>query len=294
MKKAGLKTLIVVAGGGLAVFLCVLVFLVSVRSTKPVVVAKAALPAGARLTAGYVEVREIPAAAVLPNALSDISQAEGQVLTIARAPGDQITADMLGDQATVGLANQIPPGHRAVAVHVDQASGLLGIIRPGDRVSVVAIVSPDAVGNMIQPLLPQMTEMAGTGEKVSGGTVITETQAAPSTVAYVTVTGLRVLLVPYSFRYQEVLPDEKTGMFSSAFTTAAAQQESVVLLEVPVNPVEINGTKVSPAALLPLLDAEAKLHLLLEPATDDGVRVTVGAELGDLYRAMTAYRTPRQ
>jgi hypothetical protein len=281
MKKAGLKTLIVVAGGGLAVFLCVLVFLVSVRSTKPVVVAKAALPAGARLTAGYVEVREIPAAAVLPNALSDISQAEGQVLTIARAPGDQITADMLGDQATVGLANQIPPGHRAVAVHVDQASGLLGIIRPGDRVSVVAIVSPDAMGSMIQPLLPQMTEMAGTGEKVSGGTVITETQAAPS-------------MVPYSFRYQEVLPDEKTGMFSSAFTTAAAQQESVVLLEVPVNPVEIGDTKVSPAALLPLLDAEAKLHLLLEPATDDGVRVTVGAELGDLYRAMTAYRTPRQ
>jgi Flp pilus assembly protein CpaB len=289
MKKAGLKTLIVVAGGGLAVFLCVLVFLVSVRGTKPVVVAKTALPAGARLTAEYVEVREIPASAVLPNALSDISQAENQVLTIARAPGDQITADMLGDQATVGLANQLSPGHRAVAVHVDQASGLLGIIRPGDKVSVVAIVSPDAMGSMIQPLLP--AEM--TGEQVSG-TVITETQAAPSTVAYVTVTGLRVLLVPYSFRYQEVLPDKETGMFSSAFTTAAAQQESVVLLEVPVNPVEINGTKVSPAALLPLLDAKAKLHLLLEPATDDGVRVTVGAELGDLYRAMTAYRTPRQ
>lgn len=289
MKRRGAKTLIIVAGGGLAIFLCVLAFLASVRMTKPVVVAKQALPAGARLTAEYVEIREIPAQAILPNAASSLEEVEGQVLTVARAPGDQITKDMLGDQAAVGISNQLRPGHRAVAVHVNQASGLVGIIRPGDRVSVVAIVSPDELGTMLQPV-------SIAGEATFTGTIaetITETITPPSTAAYVVVSGLNVLLVPYTFRYQEVLPSEETGLFSSAFTTASATQESVVLLEVPVDPVEVApGIRVSPVALLPLLDTKASLFLVLEPVQDDGVRVTVGAELGDLYRAMTAYRSP--
>lgn len=289
--KKGTRTIIIVAGGGLAVFLCVLAFLASMRMTKPVVVAKQALPAGARLTAEYVEIKEIPAQAILPNAASSLEEVDGQVLTVARAPGDQITKDMLGDQAAVGLENQIRPGYRAVAVHVNQASGLVGVLRPGNRVSVVAIVSPDALSTMgFQPVSTQMPESvpAGTQE-------ITQTVEPPATASYVVVSGLNVLLVPYTFRYQEVMPSEETGLFSAAFTTAGATQESVVLLEVPVAPVEIaNGIQMSPATLLPLLDAatEAQLYLLLEPAQDDGVRVTVGAELGDLYRAMTAYRSP--
>lgn len=287
--KKGARTLLVVAGGGLAVFLCVLVFLASVRMTRPVVVAKQALPAGARLTAEYVEIREIPAQAILPNAATSLEEVDGQVLTVARAPGDQITKDMLGDQAVVGLENQIRPGHRAVAVHVNQASGLVGIIRPGSRVSVVAIVSPEALGTFgFQPV-------QSVGE-ITGTTTVTETVQPPSTVANVVVSGLNVLLVPYTFRYQEVLPSEEEGIFSTAFTTMGATQESVVLLEVPVAPVEIApGIWMSPATLLPLLDANDKtqLYLILEPARDDGVRVTVGAELGDLYRAMTAYRQPK-
>lgn len=287
--KKGAKTLLIVAGGGLAVFMCVLVFLASVRMTKPVVVAKQALPAGARLTAEYVEVREIPAQAILPNAASSLEEVDGQVLTIARAPGDQITRDMLGDQAAVGLEHQIRPGHRAVAVHVNHASGLVGVLRPGNRVSVVAIVSPDALSTMgFRPVSMPESVPAGTQE-------ITQTVEPPATAAYVVVSGLNVLLVPYTFRYREVMPSEETGLFSTAFTTMSAAQESVVLLEVPVAPVEIaNGIRMSPAALLPLLDAdaEAQLYLLLEPAQDDGVQVTVGADLGDLYRAITAYRSP--
>ena len=284
--KKGARTIIIVAGGGLAVFLCVLAFLVGTRMTKPVVVAKQALPAGARLTAEYVEIREIPAQAILPNAASTLEEVDGQVLTVARAPGDQITRDMLGDQAAVGLGNQLRPGHRAVAVHVNQASGLLGILRPGDRVSVVAIVSSDDLSVSFQPVQVQAAESGATEPEV-----ITETIEPPTSAAYVVISGLNVLLIPYTFRYQEVLPSKETGLFSTAFTTTGAQQESVILLEVPVAPVEIApGIRMSPAALLPLLDAKAELYLLLEPVQDDGVRVTVGAELGDLYRAMTAYR----
>lgn len=284
--KRSARTILIVAGGGLVVFLCVLVFLASVRMTRPVVIAKQALPAGARLTAEYVEVKEIPAQAILPNAATALEEVEGQVLTVARAPGDQITKDMLGDQAVVGLEHQIRPGHRAVAVHVNQASGLIGIIRPGNRVSVVAVVSQDDLG--MGGFSPSQTAV----QPITPTEVITEVIQPPSTAAYVVVSGLNVLLVPYTFRYQEVLPSEEQGIFSSAFTTVGATQESVVLLEVPVAPVEIApGILMSPVALLPLLDARADLYLLLEPAQSDGVQVTVGAELGDLFRAITAYRS---
>jgi len=293
MEKKGVRALLITVGGGLVVFLLLAAFLGGLRRTEPVVVAAAPLPAGARLTADYLEVREIHASAVLPNALSTIEEAEGQVLTIARATGDQVTADMLGDQATVGVATQLEPGHRAVAVHVNRASGLVGALRPGDRVAVVAIVDPQTAGVGQTGAMPLFSEEAALGGLEGDGEEQPEVRYPPSPAAYVVVSGLRVLLVPQTFRYEETLPDEEGGAFSLARTTAAAQQEGVILLDAPVYPVEIaDGVEASPAALLPLLDAYAHLHLLLEPADDDGVTISVGAELGDLYRAIVGWEKP--
>jgi len=293
MKSKGTRALLITVGGGVLVFFLLAAFLGSLRNTRPTVVAAKPLPAGARLTADVLVVKEIHASARLPNALSSVEEAEGQVLTIARAPGDQVTADMLGDQAAVGIASQLEPGHRAVAVRVNSASGLLGVIRPGDRVAVVAIVGPqEANQETMYTALPEtpVTGPGGTPGIPAGATeAVTSTLSSnPSPVAYVVVSGLRVLLIPQTFRYEEVLPEEdETGLFAVARTTSSAQEESVILLDVPVEPVEIaQGVRMSPAALLPLLDNRAKLHLLLEPQKDDGVRITVGASLGDLYRAM--------
>jgi len=286
MQKKGAKSYLLTVGGAIVVFLLVAIFLGSLRSTKKIVVAKASIPAGARLTANYLELREIHTADTLPNALEKIEDAEGQVLTIARAPGDQITADMLGDAATVGLANQLQPGHRAVAVHVDQASGLVGIVRPGDRVAVVAVVDPqDAQMAQATRAMRGMLPLASTIKTTSTMPIYD-----PAPAAYIVVSGLRVLLVPQMFRYEETLPDEKEGTFAVARTSMSAQRESVVLLDVPVEPVEIaDGVTISPAALLPLLDAKARVHLLLEPVEDDHTQIEVGAELGDLYRAMIGW-----
>ncbi len=298
MKSKGTRALLVTVGGGLVVFLLLAAFLGGLRSTTEVVVAAQPLPAGARLTANVLEVRQVHSSAALPNALKSVEEAEGQVLTVARIPGDQITADMLGDQATVGIASQLEAGHRAVAVHVNQASGLVGILRPGDRVAVVAIVNPQEAGVDTGSYSPFATSIGiGTGETAGeitrSQTEITPTTSSSSPAAYVVVSGLRVLLVPQTFRYEETLPGDEEGAFSLARTTAQAAQQSVVLLDVPVEPVEVApGVKMSPAALLPLLDANAILHLLLEPATDDGVTVTVGANLGDLYRAMVGLELP--
>lgn len=283
--------MLITVGGGLIVFVLLAAFLGSLRSTRPTVVAIKPLPAGARLTAGVLAVREIHTSARLPNALSSIEDAEGQVLTIARSTGDQITADMLGDQAVVGIAAQLEPGHRAVAIRVTQASGLAGIIRPGDKVSVVAIIDPQQAGaeTYFQPIAGEIPVSPGEGMTITS----TVTPTIPSTVAYVVFSGLRILLVPQSFRYEEVLPEEDpSGLFAVARTTASAQQEAVILLDVPLEPIEVAGIRTSLATLLPLLDAKAKMYLLLEPVQEDNIRVATGTNLGELYQAILKSAIP--
>lgn len=284
--KKGTRALLITVGGGLVVFLLLASFLGSLQDTRPTVVAVRPLPAGARLTANVLAVKEIHSSARLPNALSRIEDAEGQLLTIARSTGDQITADMLGDQAVVGLAAQLEPGHRAVAIRVTRVGGLAGTIRPGSKVSVVAVMDPQEVNAEALYSRPIVGEIpasrVGTPEATAAITPVT-----PSTVAYVVFSGLRVLFVPQSFRYEEVLPEEdSSGLFAVARTTVSAQEESVILLDVPVEPVEIAGVRTSLATLFPALDAKARMYLLLEPVEEDGIRITTGTNLGELYRAI--------
>jgi Flp pilus assembly protein CpaB len=289
-KKKGFRSYLITIGGAVVVFVLVTAFLGGLRSTTEVVVARASIPAGARLVEGYLELREVHTGDVLPNALTSIEEAQGQVLTIARAPGDQVTADMVGSAATVGLANQLEPGHRAVAVHVNQASGLLGVLRPGDRVALVAIVDPQAA--QVETSRTYYSPLPEGNAQNNEETEVVE-QELPGPSAHVVISGLRVLLVPQLFRYEEVLPEDDDDMFAPARTSASAQNNSVILLDVPTKPVEIaSGLEMSPAALLPLLDAHAELHLVLEPVESDGVQIEVGAELGDLYRGMIGWTDP--
>jgi hypothetical protein len=103
--------------------------------------------------------------------------------------------------------------------------------------------------------------------------------------ARVTVSGLKVLLVPQSFRYEEV-PQDQTGQLSPVRASAGAQQNSIVLLQAPLAPVEVApGVRLSPAELLALLDEKATLHLALEPrdGLTDQVKSAIGVQLADVY-----------
>ncbi len=259
----------------LALVLAVLVaaFFASVANLKPVVVAAHPLGAGTRLNEKAVVVKRIPAAAVLPDAFSSIEEVKGQVLTMPRNTGDQITASMVGPEAASTIAAALPSTHRAVAIHVDRATGLMGMIGVGDKVSVVAVLDPTRLNILtVSPIVEA-------GKKAS---------SPPGPMAIITVSGLRVLKVPQLFRYQEIPQEEgETGsLWAPAVTTMAQQEEGVVLLDVPMEPVEVApGLKVSPVELLPLLDATARIHLVWEPEDADYSIATVGVDLADLVEA---------
>lgn len=312
MRKAR-SSIVVIGVLALITFVLVAGVLSAAQKKAPTVVAARALEVGTKLSLADVEVKQIHAGAILEGAFTKAEDVAGLVITVQRLRGDQLTANMVGDAAQNALAQALDPDHRALAIHVDQASGLAGLLRPGDSVSAVGIVDPSALG--------------GVG-----------TQRATGAGAKVLLTGLKVLFVPYEFRYRE-LSTEDGGLMSPVMASSGGREKGVIVLSVPIQLITVtwqistvvpsavsveasgaisvtvraSGTstgtvlagaptsevsqsmadpnptlRVSPVELLALLDTQAKVYLVMEPATRGDEVQTPGVYLTDLLPDVAA------
>jgi len=273
-----------------------------IRPTQ-VVVAKVAIAPGTILTDQLVELRTIPMGAKPADALTKVEDAAGKMLAVGRAPGDMVVQAVLGEIAGAGIPAELPEGHVALAIHVDQASGVAGLLRPGQSVTVIGMLSPDLLkdnpisvvtGPMTDFGMPTLSPTRVAGMPLPSPTP-TPTPAPPSSpLARLAVTGLRVLMVPQSFRYEEVPAGaSQDQMYSSARTSMSAQEGSVIVLDVPTTKIEVvPGLWTDAASLLAALDQYGSVHLALEPAgglnLKSGDLVTLN--LGDLYEVLNDNR----
>lgn len=293
------RSYIVVAGLALLAFILTFALLSGVVVPKPVVVARLDLTAGTRLTADLLEVRTLPGSAIPDGAYTTLTEAEGKVLTTARVAGDPITAYVAGEStASSGIPAQLADNTVAISIRVDQATGLAGVLRPGQTVSVIAIIDPGVIQqSALQSVTSSVLEAPAAAS--SGGVSPTPMPPTPipqppvSPAARIVISGLKVLVVPQSFRYEESATTGSSDSFLPARTTVTLQQNSVILLEVPVTPVEIApGLIASPAELLALLNQTAVIHLVLEPANGLNIRVDAipAVDLAELYQSITGYQ----
>lgn len=275
-KSNSILPILLVAG---AAFVLTFFFLTALRADTSVVVAARPIAVGARLTENDVKVVQMRSADVLPRAIKKVEDAVGKLSGAQRLAGDQLTADSIGDKASSAIAGGLGPDKRAVAVRVDIASGLAGVIRAGDLVSLVAVVTPPQKQNQ-QAQAPAVKPITTTVQ-------VKPTEhpgLAPITpFSRLTATGLKVLLVPQTFRYREASETDKEG-FAPA-QTVNIRESSVVVLEVPIAPIAVQGANgtlsVSLPELLPLLDANGKLYLVLEPPTSSKSQ-TIGVAIEQL------------
>jgi Flp pilus assembly protein CpaB len=140
-RQSGTSTGSTVSGGAAA----------TVAVTTPVVQAAANIPLGAVIAANQVTVKTVPATSAPVNAFSDTSQVVGRIARQAITAGDTITtADFASGNTAQGdqIVEALKSGFRAMAVEVDQGSGVGTLIQPGDRVDVVIALT-------IQEYLPQ-------------------------------------------------------------------------------------------------------------------------------------------
>lgn len=272
-----------------------------VRPTQ-VVVARVPIAPGTLLTAELVELHTIPAGAKPADALTKVEEAAGKMVAVGRAPGDIIVQSVLGEVAGAGLPAELPEGHIAMAIHVDLASGVAGLLRAGQTVTIIGMLSPDLIRDNPTTVLPAAIPAFSSPSLTPSAPLLatstptpTPTPAPPSApLARLAITGLKVLMVPQSFRYEEVPAGaSQEQLFSSARTNAASQEGSVIVLDVPTQQVEVTpGMKVDPPTLLAALDKYGTIHLALQSTKGLNLDVSdvLTLNLGELYEEMNDYR----
>ena len=176
--------LILLIGVFLAIVAFVLVFLVlqgsqtnnnngtvAAPTTGPVVVAKSDIPLSTRIRADQVEVKTLNLTAINAGAFQDPSQVVGQVARQPVAAGAQITQTTLNGGLSGTVINvQTPAGQRAIAVRVDQISGVGTVIKTGDYVDAIMSLTEEQFASITQdPNNPKQVVVTNPGPK--GATV---------------------------------------------------------------------------------------------------------------------------
>jgi len=255
-----------------AIGLLTILLLNGVIRPTPMVVAKVAIAPGTVLTADQLEVRTVPAGGRPADAFKTVEELIGQSLAVQRAAGDAITASVLGDNAQAGIPAQLEPGHVAIAVNVDLSSGVAGLLRPGQTVTIIGLLTPDVVSSQagLSSVIPASSVIVP-GPSADPETMLTPTPTATpiplmGPVGRISISGLRVLMVPQSFQYQEIPAGaSQEEMFASSATSS--KDSGVIVLDVPTTPMEVApGVFVNPATLIAALDQFGVVYLALEPS----------------------------
>lgn len=86
-----------------------------------------------------VQLKEFPSSFVQPAALSSVEEAVGLVALAPISTGEQILQTKITKPGpTTGLSLQVAPGRRALTIPIDEMRGVAKLLKPGDRVDVIA------------------------------------------------------------------------------------------------------------------------------------------------------------
>jgi pilus assembly protein CpaB len=114
------------------------------QAQTKILVAKTDIPKGAVIAPNMVAPEAIPEQYIQPRAVTSLDRIEGMVTAQAISKGEQVTLNqLLSNQQASGesLAMATPIGKRAISIMVDNIASLAGMMRPGDNVDVIGLIS---------------------------------------------------------------------------------------------------------------------------------------------------------
>lgn len=111
-----------------------------------VLVAREDIPRGSYaddlLKSGAIQRVQVPQRYVAAGAISSVRSVADRILAVPVSKGEMLTAQRFQYPSEAGLAFNVPKDFVAVTVPVDEARGLAGLVKVGDRVAVVATIDP--------------------------------------------------------------------------------------------------------------------------------------------------------
>jgi Flp pilus assembly protein CpaB len=139
-------------------------------------------PADAIATGNATRQTSVAQSALVAGAVTDFSQLRDKVATHDILPGQQLSADDFTAVDTKSLSGQVSKDQRAVSIPLDTSHGMVGQVKPGDRVDVFAGFNVDssagAESAVLKPLASNVLVLkspkkAKTSGVTSSGSVVT-------------------------------------------------------------------------------------------------------------------------
>ena len=134
-----------------------------------VLIAASDIPANTPISAGMINIVELPQEAVITGAITDKAQVIGKISKAQIFAGEQLLSGKLltaGEGGSKTLAYAIEPGMRAITIAVDETSGLAYMITPGNHV--------DIIGEFLKTPASTTSEGTNGAGKISYTTVVLE------------------------------------------------------------------------------------------------------------------------
>jgi pilus assembly protein CpaB len=249
------------------------------EDTKPpttgfVLIATADIPLSTEIQASQLKRTELPLDGILPGAFSETSQVVGKIARQPVKTGAQVTAETITGGAQGEILDIVTPaGLRAMAVQVDQVTGVGTVIKTGDYVDLVAGITGDKFPVItVNPADDSVTVVSGLN----------------STSVKILLQGMQVLgtLLPPASQ-TTTAPDDgsgtDTGGNPSQPGTALNGQQQIVILAVDAQQAEvIKFAQLDSSITLILRSPED----FIDPVTNEPVaplpNTTVGVNLKEL------------
>ena len=139
--------------------------------TQTVVVAAQDVSEGAALTRQALTVTELPLAAIPAGAFVFIDSVIERVARVAIFKGEAIVPGRLAPAGTTaGIEVKISPGKRAMAVRIDDVTGLSGLMQPNSRVDVlVTLRDEENASGRISKMFMSNMRVLSVGAQVERG-----------------------------------------------------------------------------------------------------------------------------
>lgn len=136
--------------------------------TRAVVVAAKDVPEGATFDKLAVEMKLWPAATIPAGAFNSADSVVGRVARIAVFTGEPIVPGRLAPVGSgAGLETKIAPGHRAMAVRINDVAGISGLLQPNSHVDVVVTLNDGSpVMNDVAKIFMENMQVLSVGTEV--------------------------------------------------------------------------------------------------------------------------------
>ena len=115
----------------------------TVPTTANIVVAATDIPLGSKITADMVTTKEVAIADKPTNGFGDTSAVIGQTARASVTAGQAITTDVTNPSSGSLRTIEVPAGKVAIAIQVDQVSGVGTLIKAGDYIDMVVALTGD-------------------------------------------------------------------------------------------------------------------------------------------------------